>query len=283
MIRSMQEKKATITDEIHFSGIGVHSGSEVDLSLKPSSSGRISFCLEHRDHMTVHPDPQRVETMYSSILEEGGYKVHTVEHLMATLFALGVDSVDVVLNGDEIPILDGSALPFAEAIQACGIRPLNTEKKSMEILKSFTVQENDISISFEPDDLFRISYTIDYDHPAIGIQSLELVVNKDSFVTEIAPARTFGFFKDVAALWEQGLSLGGSLENALVLDEDKVINGPLRYEDEFVRHKILDFIGDLSLLGYPLKGSFRAHKAGHYAHLKAVQFLLDNPANYCIQ
>jgi len=279
----MSQTKATIADQVHFSGIGVHSGRKVDLSLKPSFSGRVAFCLEHRGHVIIHPDPHRVEAMYSSILKEGEHKVRTVEHLLATLFALGVDSVDVVLNGDEIPILDGSALPFAEAIQECGIRPLNTEKKSMKILKSFTVQENDISVSAEPDDLFRISYTIDYDHPAIGIQSLELVVNKDSFVTEIAPARTFGFFKDVTVLREKGLSLGGSLENVLVLDENKVINGPLRYEDEFVRHKILDFIGDLSLLGYPLAGSFKAHKAGHFAHLKAVQFLLDNPAYFCIQ
>jgi UDP-3-O-[3-hydroxymyristoyl] N-acetylglucosamine deacetylase len=202
---------------------------------------------------------------------------------MATLFALGVDSVNVILNGDEVPVLDGSALPFAEAIQKCGIQPLNSEKRYMRILKSFTVEENDSLVSVEPDDLFRISYTIDYDHPAIGIQSLELTVNKDRFVTEIAPARTFGFLKDVAALREQGLSLGGSLKNALVLDENEVINGPLRYEDEFVRHKILDFIGDLSLLGYPLKGCFRAHKAGHSAHLKAVRFLLDNPTYYDLQ
>ncbi|MFC2165017.1 UDP-3-O-acyl-N-acetylglucosamine deacetylase [Acidobacteriota bacterium] len=279
----MSQSKATVADEVKFSGIGIHSGRKVDLSLKPSSSGKIVFCLEHRDHATLHPDPQHVEALYSSILGEGENKVHTVEHLMATLFALGVDSVDVVLNGDEIPIMDGSALPFANAIQKCGIRPLNREKRSMKILKSFTIQEKDFTVSVEPDDLFRISYTIDYDHPAIGAQFLELVVNKDSFVTEIAPARTFGFFKDVADLREQGLSQGGSLENALVLDEEKIINGPLRYEDEFVRHKILDFIGDLSLLGYPLRGNFCAHKAGHYAHLKAVQFLLDNPACYCLQ
>jgi len=279
----MSPTKATIASEVQFSGIGVHSGRKVDLSLRPSSSGKIVFHLERRDHVAVYPDPRHVDVMYSSILTEGENKIHTVEHLMATLFALGVDSVDVVLNGDEIPILDGSALPFAKAIQECGIRPLTTEKRSMKILKPFTVQENDITVSVEPADVFRIGYTIDYNHPAIGIQSLELVLNKDSFISEIAPARTFGFLKDVAALRKQGLSLGGSLDNALVLDEDKVINGPLRYSDEFVRHKILDFIGDLSLLGYPLRGSFRAHKAGHYSHLKAVLFLLDNPAYYCIQ
>jgi len=279
----MSQRKATVAEEVHFSGIGVHSGAKVELSVMPSNSGKIAFCLAHRDHATIRPDPQHMEAMFGSILRQGENRVLTVEHLMATLFALGVDSVDIVLNGDEVPILDGSALPFAEAIQKCGIRPLNTEKPFLKILKSFVVQEGDISVSAEPDDLFRISYTIDYAHPAIGTQNLELVVNTESFITEIAPARTFGFLKDVAAMRAQGLSLGGSLSNAVVLDEKGIINGPLRYEDEFVRHKILDFIGDLSILGYPLKGSFRAHKAGHSAHLKAIQFLLDNPAHYCIQ
>lgn len=279
----MRSTKTTISDTVHFSGIGVHSGEKVELSLRPSKSGKIAFCLEHRDHALVHPDPNCVESMNSSIITEGKYRVHTVEHLMATLFAFGIDSVDIVLNGDEIPILDGSALPFAKAIQDCGITPLDLENKTMMIVKPFVVQENDASVSVEPDVLFRIGYTIVYDHPSIQTQNLELVVNESSFVSEIAPARTFGFLKDVAALWEQGLSLGGSLENALVLDDSRLINGPLRFEDEFVRHKILDFVGDLSLLGYPLMGKFRAHRAGHSAHLKTVRFLLENPGYYRLQ
>jgi UDP-3-O-[3-hydroxymyristoyl] N-acetylglucosamine deacetylase len=279
----MGKTKATIADEVHFSGVGIHSGQKVGLSLKPSASGEISFCLEHRDHAIIRPDPKRVEAMHSSIIAEGEYKVHTVEHLMATLFAFGIDSVDIVLNSDEIPILDGSALPFARAIQDCGVRPLDSAQSSMKIVKPFTFSEEGTSISVEPDDLFRIGYTIVYDHPIIQTQTLELVVNESTFVAEIAPARTFGFLKDVAALRKQGLSLGGSLANALVLDDKQVINGPLRFEDEFVRHKILDFIGDLSLLGHPLRGYFHAHKAGHSTHLKAVRFLLENPAYYCIQ
>lgn len=279
----MSPTEVTIAAEMRFSGIGVHSGRKVDLSLKPSNSGKIAFCLEHHGHVTVHPDPHYVDTIYSSILSDGENKVHTVEHLMATLFALGIDSADVVLNGDEVPILDGSALPFAKAIQECGIRPLHTDKKTIKILKPFIVQEKDITVSVEPADVFRIAYTIEYNHPAIGIQSFELVLDKDSFISEIAPARTYGFLKDVDALRKQGLSLGASLDNTLVLDEDTVINGPLRYKDEFVRHKILDFIGDLSLLRHPLRGSFRAHKAGHCSHLKAVLFLLENPSYYCIQ
>jgi UDP-3-O-[3-hydroxymyristoyl] N-acetylglucosamine deacetylase len=150
-------------------------------------------------------------------------------------------------------------------------------------VKPFTVLDNSASVNVEPDDVLRIGYTIVYDHPSIQSQDLELIVNETSFYSEIAPARTFGFLKDVVALREQGLSLGSSLANALVLDDKHVINGPLRFEDEFVRHKILDFVGDLSLLGYPLKGNFQASKAGHRAHLKAVRFLLENPAYYRIR
>ena len=131
----MGQTKATIADKVHFSGIGVHSGEKVELLLKPSTSGKIVFRLEHRNHVIVQPDPNRVEALYSSVITDGAHKVHTVEHLMATLFAFGIDSVDVVLNGDEIPILDGSALPFAEAILECGIRKLDLEQKSMEIVK----------------------------------------------------------------------------------------------------------------------------------------------------
>jgi len=279
----MPEKKVTLAGEVNFSGIGVHSGKRADLCLKPSYSGEITFCLEHRDRLTIHPDPKNVEAAHSSIIGKEGYRVHTIEHLMAALFAFRIDSVDVVLNGDEIPIMDGSALPFAAAIQECGTKPLDSEIKFMKIRKPFAIQENDVSVSAEPDDLFRISYAINYDHPAIGIQSLNLVVDRDSFLKEIAPARTFGFLKDVSALRDHGFALGGSLSNALVLDENKLINGPLRYENEFVRHKMLDFIGDLSLLGHPLKGHFRAHKAGHKAHLKALRFLLDNPAYFSFE
>nr|NIM58429.1 UDP-3-O-[3-hydroxymyristoyl] N-acetylglucosamine deacetylase [Candidatus Aminicenantes bacterium] len=189
----------------------------------------------------------------------------------------GIDSLTIEVNGDEIPIMDGSASPFAQAILEAGVKPLPERKKSIKIIKPFSIEEEDAGFSFSPDSDFRISYSIEYDHPAVQRQELSLSLDIDNFIKEIAPARTFGFMKDVPALRAQGLAAGGSLDNAVVLDEKGVISGPLRYPDEFVRHKILDLIGDLSLMGSPLIGHFMAKRAGHSLHLKAVHYLLDNP------
>ena len=150
-------------------------------------------------------------------------------------------------------------------------------KESIKIIKPFSLEEKDAVFSFSPASDFKISYSIEYDHPAVQKQELSLSLNLDNFIKEIAPARTFGFLKDVPALRAQGLAAGGSLDNAVVLDEKNVISGPLRYPDEFVRHKILDLVGDLSLIGSPLIGHFKAQRAGHSLHLKAIHFLLDNP------
>jgi UDP-3-O-[3-hydroxymyristoyl] N-acetylglucosamine deacetylase len=150
------------------------------------------------------------------------------------------------------------------------------------VTQPFVVREGDASILVDPDEAFRVSYTIEFDHPAIQTQSFDSIVNIESFLNDIAPARTFGFLKDVEKLWSQGLALGGSFENAIVLDETGVINKPLRFDDEFVRHKIIDLIGDLSLVGYPLLGHFSAHKAGHSLHIKTVRFLIENPEYYTL-
>jgi UDP-3-O-[3-hydroxymyristoyl] N-acetylglucosamine deacetylase len=189
----------------------------------------------------------------------------------------GIDSLVIELDGGEIPIMDGSALAFVQAIGEAGINLLPQKKRTMRILKPYTIQENEASLSFFPDSDFKITYSIEFDHPAIKRQELSLPVNLKNFIKEIAPARTFGFLKDVPHLLKEGLALGGSLENAILLDEEKVINGPLHYPDEFVRHKILDLIGDLSLLGSPVLGHFKAHKAGHVLHLKAIRFILNSP------
>jgi UDP-3-O-[3-hydroxymyristoyl] N-acetylglucosamine deacetylase len=189
----------------------------------------------------------------------------------------GIDSLIIEINGEEIPIMDGSASPFAQAILDAGIMSLPERKESIKIIKPFSLEEKDASFSFSPNSDFKITYSIEYDHPAIQRQELTLSLNLENFIKEIAPARTFGFLKDVPALRAQGLAAGGSLDNAVVLDEKNVISGPLRYPDEFVRHKILDLIGDLSLMGSPLIGHFKAQRAGHSLHLKAIHFLLDNP------
>ena len=270
-------EKSTVQREIHLSGVGIHSGKKVDLLLRPSSSGGIIFRRTDLDNLELSLDPKEIETKSSTYLASKGCKIQTLEHLLAVLYIFGIDSLIIDINGDEIPIMDGSASPFVQAVLNAGIKPLPEKKKSIKILKPLIIKEKGAAISFSPASDFRITYSIEYDHPIIQKQKLSLSVNLKSFVTEIAPARTFGFLKDVPSLKAQGLAIGGSLDNAVVLDERGVISGPLRYPDEFVRHKILDLIGDLSLMGSPLIGHFKAHKAGHPLHLKAIRFLLDNP------
>ena len=270
-------EKGTIQKDVNFSGVGIHSGEKVDLILKPSSSGEIIFRRTDLSNLELNLDTKKIESKNSINLVSKGCKIQTLEHLMAVLYMYGINSLIVELNGSEIPAMDGSASPFVREIQRAGIRQLPDGQKSIKILQPFVIQEKEASVSFHPDKAFKITYSIEFDHPLIRRQELGLTVNKENFITEIAPARTFGFLKDVPALRAQGLTLGGSLDNAVVLDETGVISGPLRFPDEFVRHKILDLIGDLSLLAFPLVGHCKAEKAGHHLHLKAVRFLLDNP------
>jgi UDP-3-O-[3-hydroxymyristoyl] N-acetylglucosamine deacetylase len=270
-------EKRTIGKDLFFSGIGIHSGKNVDLALKPSSSGKILFRRTDLDSLELPLDARKIVATNSSCLEFQGQRIRTLEHLLAALSAGGVDSLLVELSGEEIPILDGSALPFAAAIKEAGIEILPLKKRIMRILKPGLIQDGDAGFEFSPDPEFRISYKIDFDHPAIRVQSIDFRVTADGFLAEIAPARTFGFLKDVEDLRRRGLALGGAYDNVLVLDDEKVVNGPLRYPDEFVRHKVLDLIGDLSLLGCPVVGHFRVTKAGHPLHLCAVRFLLDHP------
>jgi len=269
--------KSTIQKEIHLSGVGIHSGKNVDLLLRPSSLGGIIFRRTDLDNLELTLDPKKIETKSSTYLVSEECKIQTLEHLLAVLYMFGIDSLIIEINGDEIPIMDGSASPFAQAILNAGVMSLPDGKKSIKIIKPSSLGENDAVFSFSQDSDFKITYSIEYDHPAIQKQELSLSLNLENFIKEIAPARTFGFLKDVPALRAQGLAIGGSLDNAVVLDDKTVISGPLRYPDEFVRHKILDLIGDLSLMGSPLIGHFKAQRAGHGLHLKAIRFLLNNP------
>ena len=276
------EYKTTIKNKIHFSGIGVHTGTQVEMKLVPSSSGIVSFRRLDLDRGEVILDHQsvRAQSCTTLVLELG--QIQTVEHLLAALYAAEIDSVVIELDGAEVPILDGSAKDFSEAIAEVGRKVLKEKREVLNVVREFHVRDGEAEVRVSPDSCFRVTYLIDYAHPAIGHQELNLEISPEVFVEEIAPARTFGFLKDVPAMQERGLARGGSLENALVLDETGVINGPLRFPDEFVRHKVLDLIGDLSLLGAPVKGHFRAQRAGHLLHHRAVCYLLDNPELYRI-
>lgn len=271
----MKEKRTT-QKEVHISGRGIHSGKHVNLRLRPSSLGKIVFRRTDLENLELPLDWRKIEAKNNTSLVSKGNKIQTLEHLLAVLYILGIDSLIVEIDGGEIPIMDGSASPFVQSILGAGIEILPQRKKSIKILEPFTIQKEKASVSFFPDTEFRMTYCIEFDHPAINRQDLSFLIDLESFIKEIAPARTFGFLKDIPVLKEQGLALGGSLENAVVLDERGVMNGPLRFPDEFVRHKMLDFIGDLSLTGHPLTGHVKAHKAGHNLHLKAVQFLLKS-------
>jgi len=269
--------KKTITKEVAFFGFGIHSGKPVELRLIPSDSGEIVFRRSDLKNLEFRLSFENIKTKNCTMLVTDQGKIQTLEHLLAVLWVYGIDSLTIELNQEEIPSMDGSALHFARAVQRAGFRELPEEKNLQKITKSFIIREGEASISVDPDAKLRITYQIEYEHPSIKKQHLSVVVNPKSFKREIASARTFGFLEDVPDLQKQGLALGGSYNNTVVLDKTRVVNGPLRYPDEFVRHKILDLIGDLSLLGNAVTGHFIAKKAGHDLHMRVVRFLLENP------
>lgn len=269
--------KKTIEKEIVISGVGIHTGKPVEMKLRPSDSGQIVFRRTDVKGFEYPLDPGSVESRNCTMLKTTKGKIYTLEHLLAVLWVYGIDSLIVELNGEEVPIMDGSAAPFVQAVNQAGIRDLPQKKSTLTISKSFTVKENEASISVLPDSELRVTYHIFFEHPDIKRQKLSIPVTQKNFEREIAFARTFGFVEDVPDLRAKGLALGGSLKNAVVLDKERVISGPLRCKDEFVRHKILDFIGDLSLMRVPVIGHFIVKRAGHILHLKMVKFLSDHP------
>ena len=266
-------QKHTLKQEISLSGIGIHSGKNATLKLKPSDSGEIIFLRTDLGNLRFLIDPGKVVTHNSSVLTSGDEKIQTIEHLMAALYMSGIDSLRIELDSGEVPIMDGSSLPFVKAIRAAGIKSLDKERQALRIKKPFRVEDENGSISVKPFNELKLSYSINYDHPLIGEQKFSITADEKIFAQEIAPARTYGFLKDVPALKAKNLAQGGSLENALVLDSQGLINGPLRFPDEFVRHKILDLIGDIALLGSPIYAQFSAKSAGHKLHLKAIRFI----------
>jgi UDP-3-O-[3-hydroxymyristoyl] N-acetylglucosamine deacetylase len=270
--------RRTLKRAVGCTGIGLHSGRPVRLQLKPAAAGHgVRFrrtdlgveipanlgALAHLDHATT--------------LSAEGVSVATVEHLLSALYALGVDDALVEVDGPEIPIMDGSATPFVILIHEAGVRPLRAPRQYLKVLRPVEVVRGGKRARLSPSEHFRVSYTIAFDHPLLRHQSASIRVGAETFADEIAPARTFGFMREVEALRKSGLALGGSLENAVVIGETGVLNQALRFEDEFVRHKILDAVGDLALLGHPLVGHLEAVKAGHALHAALCQKLMASP------
>lgn len=258
----------TIRRMIHCAGIGLHSGRKVTLALKPAPADfGIRFLRVDLGGIEIPAKVSHLgsrQTLQTGLVADQA-SVDTVEHLLAALSSLGVDNVLVELNHSEVPIMDGSSAPWVYLIQDSGIRELNVPRRTIEILKPIQVQQGDKRIALYPSDRFKVSYTISFDHPMLRHQQKTLEMDEQTFIDEIAPARTFGFLKEVEMLRQRGLALGGSLENAIVLGETGVLN-PLRFEDEFVRHKILDVIGDMALVGHPILGHLVVHRGGHAIH-----------------
>jgi UDP-3-O-[3-hydroxymyristoyl] N-acetylglucosamine deacetylase len=213
----------------------------------------------------------------ATTLTRDGVRLQTVEHLLSALAGLGVDHLDVELTGAELPILDGSAEPWVKAIQAAGLRTLQTPARAMRILRPVEVERGDKWMRVSPHPGLRVAYTIDFDHPAIGRQTREMTITPEKYVRDLGAARTFCMDRDIEHMRSLGLAQGGSLENAVVFGADGPLNDSLRYEDEAVRHKILDLVGDLKLLGAPLAGFVEAHRAGHALHVELARAILAQP------
>lgn len=280
----MTTPQLTIKREIGCDGIGLHTGKKVNLTIKPAEADS-GICFLRVDLPGVPvieaKNTQVVATQLATSLGYNGYRISTVEHLMAALSGLGIDNAAIELNAPEVPIMDGSAFPFVEMIRSAGVEKQQKPKKYLAIKRTIEVRENGSKITLLPGDDFKISFTIDYDHPLMQNQSLTVVVGDETFINEIGRARTFGFLEEVENLKKNGFAKGGSLDNAIVIDRSGVLNGEgLRFQDEFVRHKILDLIGDLFLVGMPIHGHVIAHKSGHTLHQAAVRALLSDPGNF---
>lgn len=276
-------KQRTLKNVIRATGVGLHSGKKVYLTLKPApiDSG-IIFCRTDLDPVVEIPaKAQNVgKTTLSTTLVKDDVHIDTVEHLLSALAGLGVDNARIELSCSEVPIMDGSAGPFVFLIQSAGLQEQEAPKKFIRIKKEVVVEENGKKATFLPFDGFKVSFEIDFDHPAFkkDIQSASIDFSSTTFVKEVSRARTFGFMKEIEYLRSKDLTLGGSMENAIVVGDDGVLNEDgLRYEDEFVKHKILDSIGDLYLLGHSLVGEFIGYKSGHALNNKLLRTLIDQP------
>ena len=271
-------KRRTLAAARTLAGFGLHSGAPVNLTLRPAAAGSgIVFVRSDLDGIRI---PALTEfagpSFYATVLQRDGATVSTIEHLMAALYAMQVDDLDIVLDAGEVPILDGSSKPFVAEILDAGFKEHDVLREYLHITRPVTVEHEDKRISVHPCPEFRVTYAIDFDHPALGYQELTASLwRADQFVEKLAPARTFTFEHEVAALRSRGLALGGSLDNAVVLTEAGVLNPPLRFPDEFVRHKMLDLTGDLSLLGRPLRGHVVAYRAGHDLHGRLARAIAE--------
>lgn len=274
--------RKTVKDTVRLKGIGLHSGKTVHLNIHPAEPGTgIQFYHTTRTHTTqipVHVDSV-IDTGNAVTLGKDGVKIQTIEHLMAAIHTMGVTDARFEIDGMEVPIMDGSSLPFLEGIQATGLETFKNTIDPIEITNPIWVVEGDKYLVLLPSDEWKVTYSIDFSHPLLKGQNIHINLNQNNLLNEILPARTFGFLKDVEYLQSRGLALGGSLDNAVVLTEDSYLNDSLRYDDECVRHKVLDLVGDLAVMGRPFKGHLIASKAGHGLDISLARCILEQEKN----
>lgn len=272
--------QTTIHKTVRCTGTGLHSGKQVELTLRPAAEDTgILFSLESGAGRTfLTPKPELVVgTGLATTLGTGKESIATVEHLLAAVSALGIDNIHIEVSGTEVPIMDGSAASFVYLLNQAGLRRLGKARKVLAIKKPVTFEKDGKYIKAEPHTGYQIDYAIEFAHPAIGRQRMEMDVSPENFAADLAKARTFGFLKEVEYLHANGLALGGSLDNAIVLDDYAVLNAEgLRFEDEFVRHKMLDFIGDMAVMGLPLMGRFEVFASGHEMNNVFLRYLAEN-------
>ncbi|MBC8007509.1 MAG: UDP-3-O-acyl-N-acetylglucosamine deacetylase [Prolixibacteraceae bacterium] len=279
-------KQRTLKNIVRATGVGLHTGEKVYLTLRPAApnSGIIFRRVDLNPIVEIKADPYAVgDTRLSSCLERDGARVQTVEHLMSALAGLGIDNVYVDLSSGEVPIMDGSASPFVFLLQSAGIEEQPSAKKFIRIKKPVEVKQGDKWVKFEPYNGFRVDFSIDFRHPVFAHSNKRVIVDFEhtSYIKEVSRARTFGFMQDVESMRAQGLALGGSLDNAIVMDDYRVLNvDGLRYEDEFVKHKALDAIGDLYLLGHPVIGAYSAYKSGHALNNELLRQLMEDSTSW---
>ncbi|MCK9621951.1 MULTISPECIES: UDP-3-O-acyl-N-acetylglucosamine deacetylase [Methylobacter] len=275
-------KQRTLKNTIRATGVGLHTGDKVYLTLRPAEANTgIRFRrVDLETPVTIEAKPENVgETILSTTLVAGDVKISTIEHLLSAFAGLGIDNAIIDVSAAEVPIMDGSAGPFVFLLQSAGVEEQDSPKQYIRIKRSIRVEDGDKWASFEPFKGFKVTFTIDFEHPAFEdhVKTATMDFSSTTFVKEVSRARTFGFMKDIEMLRQNNLALGGSLDNAIVVDDDKVINEDgLRYADEFVKHKILDAIGDLYLLGHSLIGEFTGYKSGHGLNNRLLRALLND-------
>ncbi len=276
----MMVKQRTLKNTIRATGVGLHTGKKIYFTLRPGpvNAGIVFRRIDFDEPVAIEAKPENVgDTMLSTSLFKDGVKISTVEHLLSALAGFGIDNAYVDLSSDEVPIMDGSAGPFVFLIQSAGIEEQNTPKQFLRIKEKVRVEDGDKWALFEPFEGFKVGFTIEFDHPVFHADNCqaEIDFSTTSYVKEVSRARTFGFVRDVELLRQKNLVLGGSLDNAVVVDDYRILNEDgLRYADECVKHKILDVIGDLYLLGHSLIGSFTGFKSGHALNNRLLRELL---------